>query len=332
MQLLRAIYEKCNPEKLSQPGWLESVVTKYDGYDDVLIQRLDQKYCQTAPNEIQALKEHLREHSRPKRVSQAWAMEARDAMQRREEERKSQTIEQTMPIRSRKRPPPKPKGRVSFSELLEVRRRDSEKPPGTPPLPFVPDAPEDYKDRAMSENTMKEEWKNLNDNASTTLHRIVAPPPPPSSPLTQENNLDAPPGTPIPPAPSTPIGEDDELAFFVPPTPPPPPPAVTSTSGPPKPPPRGKIRDNMAPSTPDVSKKPSFASLKVLSQSDLSNHVVMPHTSRAELDEDARYIAMLPSDPSVGSFFQSASNSSASSRVRAISRLQRHENTTPLPM
>ena len=70
MQLLRAIYEKCNPEKLSQPGWLESVVTKYDGYDDVLIQRLDQKYCQTAPNEIQALKEHLREHSRPKRVSQ----------------------------------------------------------------------------------------------------------------------------------------------------------------------------------------------------------------------------------------------------------------------
>ena len=130
MQLLRAIYEKCNPEKLSQPGWLESVVTKYDGYDDVLIQRLDQKYCQTAPNEIQALKEHLREHSRPKRVSQAWATEARDAMKRRDEERKSQSVEAEKPIRSRRRPPPKPKGRVSFSELTQVKRRDSERPPG----------------------------------------------------------------------------------------------------------------------------------------------------------------------------------------------------------
>jgi hypothetical protein len=131
MQLLRAIYEKCNPEKLSQPGWLESVVTKYDGYDDVLIQRLEQKYCQTAPNEIQALKEHLREHSRPKRVSQAWATEARDAMKRRDEERKSQSVEAEKPIRSRRRPPPKPKGRVSFSELTQLKRRDSERPPGT---------------------------------------------------------------------------------------------------------------------------------------------------------------------------------------------------------
>ena len=131
MQLLRAIYEKCNQEKLNQPGWLESVVTKYDGYDDVLIQRLNQKYCQTAPNEIQALREYLREHSTPKRVSQAWATEARDAMKRRDEERKSQSVEAEKPIRSRRRPPPKPKGRVSFSELLQVRRRDSERPPGT---------------------------------------------------------------------------------------------------------------------------------------------------------------------------------------------------------
>ena len=159
MQLLRAIYEKCNQEKLNQPGWLESVVTKYDGYDDVLIQRLNQKYCQTAPNEIQALREYLREHSTPKRVSQAWATEARDAMKRRDEERKSQSVEAEKPIRSRRRPPPKPKGRVSFSELLQVRRRDSERPPGTldrhisrfkhthththnntgtPPLPFAP--------------------------------------------------------------------------------------------------------------------------------------------------------------------------------------------------
>ena len=89
-----------------------------------------QKYCQTAPNEIQALKEHLREHSRPKRVSQAWATEARDAMKRRDEERKSQSVEAEKPIRSRRRPPPKPKGRVSFSELTQLKRRDSEKPPG----------------------------------------------------------------------------------------------------------------------------------------------------------------------------------------------------------
>ena len=178
----------------------------------------------------------------------------------------------------------------------------------------------------MSENTMKQEWNNLNESVSATLRR-VAPPPPPGSPMVETYDDDtAPPGTPIPPAPSTP---QDELGFFVPPTPPPPPP--TTNSAPPKPPPRGKIRDNIAPSTPDIPKKPSFASLKVLSQSDLSDHVVSPHTSRAELDEDARYIAMLPSDPSVGSFFQPASTG-ASSRVRASSRLKRHEHSTPLPM
>ena len=84
-----------------------------------------------------------------------------------------------------------------------------------------------------------------------------------------------------------------------------------------------------------MSKKPSFASLKVLSQSDLSDHVVSPHSTRAELNEDARYIAMLPSDPSVGSFFQPA-NTNVSSRVRASSRLKRYDGiesfSTPLPM
>ena len=51
-------------------------------------------------------------------------------MKRRDEERKSQSVEAEKPIRSRRRPPPKPKGRVSFSELTQLKRRDSEKPPG----------------------------------------------------------------------------------------------------------------------------------------------------------------------------------------------------------
>ena len=184
----------------------------------------------------------------------------------------------------------------------------------------------------MSQNTMKQEWNKLNESVSTTLRRVAPPPPPPGSPMVETyDNDDAPPGTPIPPAPSTP---QDELGLFIPPTSPPPPPSNISAP-PPKPPPRGKIRDNIVPSTPDMSKKPSFASLKVLSQSDLSDHVVSPHSTRAELNEDARYIAMLPSDPSVGSFFQPA-NTNVSSRVRASSRLKRYDGiesfSTPLPM
>jgi len=351
-ELLSAIYEKCNPEKLKQPGWLDSVVSKYDGYDDVLLQRLSQKYCETAPNEIEALRKHLEQHSRPKRVSQAWAAEARDAMKKRDEERKSIQHEgkEEKPIRSnrtrRVAPPPKPRGQSSYSELLNAKKQSS-------PQPFLPEAPDDYKERAMSKNTMHNEWNNLNNMASATL-RNVAPPPPPGSPFVeqQRHRTDTTTTVPEPPPPTTPMANDDEEEddFGVPPTPPPSfkdgddDDNTTSMTmamrkqGPPKPPPRGKIKDNIIPSSPDIiSKKPSFASMKVSSSSeDLRKHIVKHHI-KSELDEDARYIAMLPSDPSVGSFFQSSSSSdnmfsSASSRVRAQSRLRSHTHSNPLPM
>ena len=48
-----------------------------------------------------------------------------------------------------------------------------------------------------------------------------------------------------------------------------------------------------------------------------------PHTSRAELDEDARYIAMLLSDPSVEVF--PTGEYGCEFKVRASSRLKRHD-------
>ncbi len=54
--LLESVYVKCNPAKLlSTPGFVKTVLDKYDGYHDCLVMKLRLKYENVAPYELQKL-------------------------------------------------------------------------------------------------------------------------------------------------------------------------------------------------------------------------------------------------------------------------------------
>ena len=54
--LLESVYVKCNPAKLlSTPGFVKTVLDKYDGYHDCLVMKLKLKYENVAPYELQKL-------------------------------------------------------------------------------------------------------------------------------------------------------------------------------------------------------------------------------------------------------------------------------------
>ena len=54
--LLESVYVKCNPAKLlSTPGFVRTVLDKYDGYHDCLVMKLRNKYQNVAPYELQKL-------------------------------------------------------------------------------------------------------------------------------------------------------------------------------------------------------------------------------------------------------------------------------------
>ena len=63
--LLRALYRKVEPSKLENKSFLNQVLEKYNGYEDLLASRLSAKYSDRAPREIAALRRwiHKSQHS-----------------------------------------------------------------------------------------------------------------------------------------------------------------------------------------------------------------------------------------------------------------------------
>jgi len=58
--LLRSLYRKAEPSKLEDKTFLNQVLEKYDGYEDLLASRLSVKYASRAPDEVAALTRWIR--------------------------------------------------------------------------------------------------------------------------------------------------------------------------------------------------------------------------------------------------------------------------------
>eukprot|EP00939_MAST-03C_sp_MAST-3C-sp1_P003352 g3352.t1 len=136
--LIAAVYRKANPNKMT-PGFVKKIIDQYDGYEDVLAERLHIKYATVAQREVQRLKEFVKEIHDLKvikrRNSKSWAMVARANMRREEVRQQAEKKPETPSMTSGRRrapPPKKPDARNTTAETTRDTIGDSFPVPAPP--------------------------------------------------------------------------------------------------------------------------------------------------------------------------------------------------------